>query len=130
MFTTLAIALPVCKQYSGVDLTDTTWDISLTAFLESSKAVEGYRPIIVAAMQILKFSSGITRGSLSSADGVKWIDPTQIKDAIAGYLMEQEGLDSSLTGIPYQWSVYFLRPKLCGCDPVALGPTGMSAMVV
>lgn len=128
MFLTIEASLAICKQYSGIDADDFTWDTSLTAFLEASRAIESYRPILIAAMQVLKFSSGITRGSLSSAEGVKWITPGEATEAIAGYLMEQEALDGSLTGIPASWSILVLRPKLCGCDPVAVASPIFSAL--
>jgi hypothetical protein len=120
MFTDLQTALAVCKQYSGIDADDEEWDASLAVFLAASKATESYRPILVAAMQVLKFSSGITRAGLSSADGAKWLDPKQAQEAITGYLLEQEALDGGLSGIPPTWTISFLRPKLCGCDSAAI----------
>lgn len=116
MFPQLAAALATCKLYCGIAADDPTWDAALTAFLQSSKGTESFRPLAIAALQVWQFSAGIARGGLASADGATWLNPDQIKNAIQGYLVEQEALDCALTGIPPYWSISQLRARLCSCD--------------
>ncbi|MBW4636368.1 MAG: hypothetical protein KME30_32175 [Iphinoe sp. HA4291-MV1] len=130
MFTDITTALTVCKQYAGISLQDTKWDLALTTMLEASKAQPNiYRCFIVAALQIWS-RSATSRGQLISADGVKWLTPKEIAEAIAGLLATQEALDTGLT-IPPGWSVPEKRPLLCGCEKVSdtVGTPIFTAMI-
>ncbi len=130
MFTDITTALTICKQYAGIGLQDTKWDLALTAMLEASKVQPNtFRPFICAAFQLWS-RSATSRGQLIAADEAKWLTPKEIAEAIAGLLATQEALDADLT-IPPGWSVPEKRPLLCGCEKVSdtVGTPIFTAMI-
>jgi hypothetical protein len=107
MFPTLQTALTEVKLQTQISDTDTTFDNTLTIFLEASKGcikasqVTEYRPYIVAArfLAINPLRDGIVKAS--GTDTVEWQNP-QIK--IDGLLNLQRNLDKTLGCIDPAWS--------------------------
>ena len=107
MFPTLQTALTEVKLQTQISDTDTTFDNTLTNFLEASKGcikatqADEYRPYIVAArfLAINPLRDGIIKAS--GTDTVEWQNP-QIK--IDGLLNLQRNLDKTLGCIDPAWS--------------------------
>lgn len=135
MFIDISTALAIAKANLGISTTDTSRDAELSVLLTQSAGVGGgvtyYRPYIVAAY-VLPLWSAVSRGTLISADGAKWLAPEDFLPLIQSLLTLQESADCGCEVDPC-WTVDNLRVRLtCGCaaDDGSVAPLSLGATVI
>lgn len=111
----LLTAVNLVKITIGISENENYKDEIIINLLEDSKAIESYRPFIVASKMIAFFPprEGVIKAS--GSDGVEWVDNNYL---IEGLLDMQTTLDRTLTGVKPGWSVMDSKDEKFNIYPV------------